>query len=84
MVQEENAKVTIAPIKAPIKTCGFKIDKSKVNDKLFFIAICSIEFLYAAIKAKAVNAAEPIANPLPVAAVVLPKESKASVLFSYF
>ena len=35
---------------------------------------------YAAIKANAVNTAEPIAKPFPVAAVVLPKESKASVL----
>ncbi len=31
--------------------------------------------------ASAVNAAEPIANPLPVAAVVLPIESNPSVIF---
>ena len=34
---------------------------------------------YAAIKAKAVRTADPIANPFPVAAVVLPRESRASV-----
>ena len=81
MVKEENAKVTIAPINAPIKTCGFNIDKSNLNAILFVIANCSIEFLYDAINAKAVNAADPIANPFPVAAVVFPKESNASVLF---
>lgn len=31
--------------------------------------------------AKATNAAEPIAKPLPIAAVVLPAESNASVRF---
>ena len=35
---------------------------------------------YAAIRASAVRTAEPIAKPFPVAAVVLPRESKASVL----
>ena len=34
---------------------------------------------YAASKARDVRAAEPMANPLPVAAVVLPRESRASV-----
>ena len=32
-------------------------------------------------RANAVSAADPIAKPLPVAAVVLPRESRASVLF---
>ena len=36
--------------------------------------------MYAAINASAVSAAEPIANPFPVAAVVFPNESSASVL----
>ena len=39
-----------------------------------------ISSMYAARSAKAVRAAEPIANPLPVAAVVLPSASRASVL----
>ena len=34
----------------------------------------------AAVKANDTNAAEPIANPLPIAAVVLPAASNASVL----
>ena len=37
--------------------------------------ICPFE----AIRARAVRAAEPMAKPLPVAAVVLPRESRASV-----
>ena len=36
--------------------------------------------MYETISASAVSAAEPIAKPLPVAAVVLPSESSASVL----
>ncbi len=35
--------------------------------------------IYEANKAKPVKAAEPMAKPLPVAAVVLPNESRASV-----
>ena len=43
--------------------------------------VCSDNItVYETIKASAVNAAEPIAKPLPVAAVVLPRESRASVL----
>ncbi len=38
-------------------------------------------FAYSAIRASAVRAAEAMANPLPVAAVVLPSESRASVRF---
>ena len=38
-----------------------------------------ISSTYEASNARPVNAAEPIAKPLPVAAVVLPKESSASV-----
>ena len=34
---------------------------------------------YAAMSASAVSAAEPMAKPLPVAAVVLPRESRESV-----
>ncbi len=32
-------------------------------------------------RVRAVNAAEPIAKPLPIAAVVLPRESSLSVIF---
>ena len=47
-------------------------------------SIRSITFISAAIakaasRAREVNAAEPMANPFPVAAVVFPKASKASV-----
>ena len=38
-----------------------------------------ISSMYAASNASAVKAAEPMANPLPVAAVVLPSESSASM-----
>ena len=38
-----------------------------------------ISSTYEASKAKAVSAALPMANPLPVAAVVLPNASRASV-----
>ena len=40
------------------------------------IPVCTI---YAEKRARAVNAAEPIANPLPIAAVVLPTASNLSV-----
>ena len=39
-----------------------------------------VNVTYAAKRARAVSAAEAIANPLPVAAVVLPTESNISVL----
>ena len=39
-----------------------------------------VKVTYAANNARAVRAAEAIANPLPVAAVVLPTESRISVL----
>ena len=40
-----------------------------------------ISSMYDASSARAVNAAEPIAKPLPVAAVVFPRASRASVLW---
>ena len=40
--------------------------------------------MYEASRASAVSAAEPIANPLPVAAVVLPSASSASVRWRTF
>ena len=38
-------------------------------------------WVYAVNSASAVNAAEPIENPFPIAAVVFPTESKWSVIF---
>ena len=60
----------------PIKTTGFVRFRlnSKVGSMIF------ISSIYEESRARAVRAAEPIANPYPVAAVVLPNESSASVL----
>ena len=44
-----------------------------------FIVVNPAATPYAASRAKEVRAAEPMANPLPVAAVVFPKASRASV-----
>ena len=69
MVSAENKYGIIAPIKIPGNIVG-----SNKSKRSIFAAVT-----YAANKAKAVKMAEPIAKPLPVAAVVLPKLSKASV-----
>ena len=79
VVSEANRKGSIAPINNPTSTGGFRIDKLKTSPKLFFTAIISTSLLKAAINARAVKAADPIAKPFPVAAVVLPSESSASV-----
>ena len=62
------------PINSPITTMGFV--NSIVNPG---VAISTAD-LNAAKSAKAVNAALPIAKPLPTAAVVFPMESNASVI----
>jgi len=52
--------------------------------RLVFPALIKASFtssIYEANKAMAVRAAEPMANPLPMAAVVLPTASSMSVLF---
>ena len=72
---DENKKGSITPMKKPISTWGFKRFKSKVKFRL-----PSTVLLKAAIRVIAVSAAEPMAKPLPVAAVVLPRLSRASVL----
>ena len=70
IVIPEKMKGKVDPINTPIRTSGF------IRLKL----VSPITFAYAAIRAKAVNTADPIANPLPVAAVVFPRASSASVL----
>jgi len=70
IVIEAKRNGNIPPIKIPIITMGFVI----------LITLNSTDLLYAVNKAKAVNAAEPIANPFPIAAVVLPTASKESVI----
>ena len=59
------------PISRPITTIGLVRFNSKFP---------SIAAVYAANKASAVNAAEPIAKPFPTAAVVFPIESSSSVI----
>ena len=58
------------PISRPITTIG-----SVKSSETLPTAV-----VYAANKARAVSAAEPIANPLPTAAVVFPIESSSSVI----
>ena len=58
------------PIRRPITTIG-SVKSSETSPTAV---------VYAANRAKAVNAAEPIANPLPTAAVVFPIESSSSVI----
>ena len=53
----------------PARTLGFRMSTSS-------IPACTVN---AANKTKAVNAAEPIANPFPIAAVVFPTASNLSV-----
>ena len=64
-------KGSMAPINNPAMTLGAETSITS------FPAVS----LNAANKARAVRAAEPIAKPLPMAAVVLPTASSLSVLF---
>ena len=69
----ENAAKTngsIPPMNNPPKTFGFRILTSSIPAWV----------VKAANRTKAVNAADPIANPLPIAAVVFPTASSLSVL----
>ena len=84
---DEKTNGKTAPKNIPISTIGFRILA------IISLPLINVEFSgskdlnsnillpYSAKRAKAVNAALPIANPLPVAAVVLPSESRASVHF---
>ena len=70
MVIAENANGSIAPMNRPTITIG--------SSKLI---CCSFAVVAKeANSASAVSAAEPIANPLPIAAVVFPTESSVSVM----
>jgi len=69
MAMAENRKGSMQPMSSPTSTIGFAA------------LMLSIPILVrkAAVRASAVRAAEPIAKPLPIAAVVLPTASSLSV-----
>ena len=70
MVIAENRNGSIAPINSPIITIG--------SNRL--ITLSPVTAAYEANRARAVSAAEPMAKPFPIAAVVLPTESSLSVI----
>ena len=70
MLKAENTNGSIAPTNRPA------ITKGSATLIILTFACC----MKAANNASAVSAAEPIANPLPIAAVVLPTASSLSVL----
>ncbi len=70
IVIAENRNGRVPPKRSPIRVRGFI--------KLIDSSPAAVE--NAANNARAVKAAEPIANPFPIAAVVFPAESSASVL----
>ena len=69
---DENRKGSIPPMNKPAITAG-----SAMLIPSSIIPLCTMK---AAKRASVVNAAEPIANPFPIAAVVLPTASNLSVL----
>ncbi len=71
IVMALNTKGSIPPIKRPTITRGLFMS----------ITESPTDVAYAAKRARAVRAAEPIARPLPMAAVVLPTASSLSVIF---
>ncbi len=71
MVRAANRKGNIAPRKSPIV----------VSARARLISVNPTAWVNAENKARAVTAAEAMANPLATAAVVLPRESSASVAF---
>ena len=74
MVRAENTKVSMAPRNSPTSIRGLVRDRSRAASD-FSATIFTEETS----RARAVREAEPMAKPLPVAAVVLPRESRASV-----
>ena len=75
MVTDEKSIGSIAPTNIPISVCI--LSRLRLNSKS---RICSaIVSRNAEISVTAVSAAEPIAKPFPVAAVVFPRLSSASV-----
>ena len=74
-MSEQNRNGKEAPNRTPAVTNGFKIS---ISSRFTTVA-------YAHKRASAVSAAEPIAKPFPIAAVVFPTESSLSVLsLTYF
>lgn len=69
MVRALNAYGNIAPIKSPENSNGDKILTTVMLDRV----------MNAPNRARLTKAADPIANPLPIAAVVFPAASRASV-----
>ena len=83
MVRAEKRKVSIPPIRRPMTTLALRISMESavftpfaISSAHFALIVCENDVN----KARAVSAAEPIANPLPIAAVVLPTESSLSVI----
>mmetsp|Transcript_16338 Transcript_16338/g.37640 ORF Transcript_16338/g.37640 Transcript_16338/m.37640 type:complete len:201 (+) Transcript_16338:654-1256(+) len=70
IVKAANKNGSMAPIKAPLNTTGSPMSTVEIPALL----------LKAANNERAVKTADPMANPFPVAAVVLPRASKASVV----
>lgn len=71
----EKAKGNIAPINNEQKIHGSIISIFLIELNLLFLALV----INAPYKDKETKAAEPIANPFPIAAVVFPAASRASV-----
>ena len=77
MAKDENTNGNIPPINNPAITTGSLISKTNL---LIIGLLAATVSRKAANNARAVRAAEPIAKPLPIAAVVLPTASSLSVL----
>ena len=75
MVREPMKNGIAPPSRRPITTRGSASEMSK-DAPSFTLIVCE----KAEKSASAVNAAEPMAKPLPMAAVVLPRESRLSVI----
>ena len=73
MLLTRNGK--IPPRNMPARTTGSLI--CSVNSGLLWVTVS----IYAVMIASAASAAAPIANPLPIAAVVFPRASSESVIF---
>lgn len=68
----------MAPMKIPLKTNGVLMLTSVIGCLFYGLALLVKKAPY---KDKETNAADPIANPFPIAAVTFPAASKLSVLF---
>ena len=75
IVKAENKNVNIPPMNNPAITSGSVT--SIINGSVVNLSTAS---LYAANRDRAVKAADPIANPLPTAAVEFPTASSLSVV----